>query len=247
MTTDIHLGETVPDHAVLRALALHHAATASSLAAVIAGIGGLTQLRLESRSLRSPPKDSRDGQCFAVPRAAIGDWDGHSGDLALRFGTGWIWLAPREGWRCWIADEGIVALHDGTAWRGGAMALASNGAGTFLRVSPLDVAIGSAPDQRQIGLLPAPALLLAVTARVVVPLEGTLTGWSLGVPGAIARFGSGFGCDEGSGPRRIAPRPMTLRRPRPLVLAAEGGTLQGGRILAAIHWLDVTGPSAPGV
>ena len=243
MTHDVAGSGDDAGRAGLWALARSHAMATSQLANAIAAMGAMAQLRLESRSLRCPPDDCRDGQCYAVPRAATGDWGGHAGEVALRFGSGWIWLTPREGWRCWIADEGCVAQHDGTGWRGGALALAANGAGTFLRVTPLEVTVGRDAVQ-QVGMLPAPALLLAVTARVVRPMSGALTGWRIGVPGADALFGSGFGLLPGDGPRRVVPRSLSLRRARPLVLTAETGAFDGGQLRIAIHWLEVSGPSA---
>lgn len=234
-----------PGHAGLWALARAHAAASSRLAAAIAGMGALAQLRLESRSLRCPPPAVPDGACFAVPRGSTGAWSGHGGEVALRFGDGWIWLAPRAGWRCWIADEGVVAQHDGTGWRGGALALAANGAGTFLRVTPREATLAGGAVSSPLGPLPAPALLLAVTARVVAPIRGAgVTGWRLGVAGSEALFGSGFGCAVGDGPRRAVPRPMVLRRSRRLLLTAEGGALEAGRVRVGIHWLEVAGPTA---
>jgi len=82
-------------------------------------LDAVVQLGVESRSLSAPPADPPQGARYILAGTPGGDWAGQAaGRLALRDGTGWLFLAPRPGWRAAVLDEGgaEVLFREG-AWQ----------------------------------------------------------------------------------------------------------------------------------
>lgn len=200
---------------------------------------------LVSRSLPSPPEEVADGSCYAVPAAAAGVWQGRAGQIALHANGGWIFVEPRRGWRAWIEDEHVLALHDGTSWRGGALALSAGGAGSFLKVKEFDHAVTPGDLSVTAGVIPANVMVLAVTARVMEPITGSLTSWQLGTEGGEDRFGSGLGLSAGSFARGLLSSPMTYYSAEPLVLTPVEGAFGGGSVRIAVHYYEPSIPAFP--
>jgi hypothetical protein len=210
----------------------------------LARLDALGQLVIQSRSVTVPPPTQSEGVVYAVPAAAVNAWAGQGGKLAILANGGWVFASPVKGWRGWIADEGQPALYDGTAWRGGALALGPSGAGVFVRVLELDHAIGAGASSETVQALPANVLLFAVSARVVAAITGSLASWRLGVDGAEDRFGSALGTGLGAFGRGLLGAPMALYQPQTLLLTAEGGDFAGGTVRLAAHYAEF---SLPGV
>lgn len=206
-------------------------------------LDAMAALVLSSRSLASPPAEAEEGAAWAMPPLPSGDWAGQGGRIAIRTNGGWVFLSPRRGWRAWIADEDQSALHDGSGWRGGAVALSPSGAGSFLQIREFDHVIGAGNSSVTEGTIPGNVLVLAVTARVIAPIAGTLESWQLGTDGAQDRFGTGMGLQAGAFARGLLSVPMAFYEPTPLVLSATGGAFSGGQVRIAIHYFE---PSLPG-
>lgn len=206
-------------------------------------LDAIAALVLASRSLASPPPEAVEGSAWALPAQPAGDWAGQGGRIAVRANGGWVFLSPRRGWRAWIADEHQSALHDGTAWRGGAVALSPSGAGSFLQIREFDHGVGAGDSSVTEGVIPANALVFAVTARVIAAITGTLGSWQLGNAGAPDRFGAGMGLQVGAFARGLLAAPMAYYQPTPLVLTATGGSFSGGAVRFAVHYFE---PSLPG-
>ncbi|WP_114964935.1 DUF2793 domain-containing protein [Alkalilacustris brevis] len=209
-----------------------------------ARLDALAQLVLQSRSTATPPPTQSEGLVYAVPGGAVNDWGGQAGKVAVFANGGWVFVTPRAGWRAWIADEGVEAVHDGNAWRGSLLALGDYGAGSFFRVLSLEHEVEAGPVSESGVPIPANVMVFAVTARVVEEITGTATGWELGNPGASDRFGSGLGIEEGSFARGLLGAPMAYYAPAPLVLSALGGEFTGGRVRLAVHFYE---PGLPGM
>jgi hypothetical protein len=79
-------------------------------------LDAVTQLTVTA-TLTAPPSDPLEGACFAIAASAIGIWLGRDGKLALRQDGGWIYIAPREGWRAWFLAEDRLRIHDGGDWQ----------------------------------------------------------------------------------------------------------------------------------
>ena len=215
---------------------------ARMIRAALCRVGALAQLRLESRSLRAPPDEVAEGNCFAVPRGARGAWAGRAGLVALRLGGGWDWLQPSAGWRAWIVDEARGVVHDGSAWRGDVLAMSRNRAATLLLVEEIDHMIRPGARNHLGVRLHAGSSVIAVSGCVLEPLTGSLQGWRIGLGARDGLFARGIGLARGtavSGPSRM---PLQPRRGERLVLSAEAGLFASGRVLLAIHRLDIMAP-----
>lgn len=68
----------------------------------------VAQLVLEGVGATTPPGTAAEGAVWALGPAPTGAWAGEGGKLALRVETGWMFLAPREGWIAW--DRGTASL-----------------------------------------------------------------------------------------------------------------------------------------
>jgi hypothetical protein len=76
----------------------------------------LVQLTVETRGLATPPASPLDGSRYIVAAGATGAWTGASSKIAAFQDSAWNILAPREGWRAWIADEGVLAVYAAGTW-----------------------------------------------------------------------------------------------------------------------------------
>lgn len=208
----------------------------------LARLDALGQLVIQSRSVTAPPPTQSEGLVHAVPAGAVNEWAGQAGKLAVLANGGWVFVTPGPGWRGWIADEHQPAVFDGSAWRGGALALAPSGAGTFVRVQEFDHEIGAGAQSQTVQALPANVLLFAVSARVVVPVTGTLASWRLGMDAAEDRFGTGLGTGLGAFGRGLLGAPMALYQSETLLLTAEGGDFAGGTVRLAAHYAEFSLP-----
>ncbi|MBI1217484.1 MAG: DUF2793 domain-containing protein [Rhodobacteraceae bacterium] len=208
----------------------------------LARLDGLTQMVLASRTATVPPLSAEEGTSYAVPAGAVNDWAGWDGAVATFANGGWVFAVPRRGWRGFVADESVTVLHDGNVWQAGALALSPNGAGTFLKVDEFDHVIGAGASSTTTGQIASGVMVIAVTARVLVAVTGTLTAWQLGTAGAADRFGSGLGLGAGSYARGMLSAPMTYWGAAPLLLTATGGEFAGGTVRIAVHSLDLSLP-----
>lgn len=82
----------------------------------IRALDALVQMSAESRALTAPPASPTEGMRHIVGTPATGDWFGHDGELAAWQDGGWVFFTPKEGWRCWCADEQVQLVHSAGAW-----------------------------------------------------------------------------------------------------------------------------------
>lgn len=209
----------------------------------LARLDALTQLTLASRSTATPPLAPEDGETYAVPNAATGAWTGAEGELALFLNGGWVFVAPKPGWRAWIADEGVPGQWDGTDWISGAGAVSTHGAGMTFRVIEIDHAVGTGATSDTSTMIPAQSVVFGVTGIVTAPLGGTATSWRLGVAGVSDnRYGSGLGMAQGAWLRGLTSEPLTYYADTALRLTGEGGALDGGNVRLAVHIAELSLP-----
>ena len=80
-------------------------------------LDAVVQLSVISRTTATPPAAPGPGARYLLPAGATGAWAGQEpGTLALHDDGAWQFIAPQTGWRAWIAEEGRMAVHDGTGW-----------------------------------------------------------------------------------------------------------------------------------
>lgn len=68
-------------------------------------LDALVQLSVEGFDTQTPPPAPEDGQVWALGAAPVGDWAGHGGELAVWSNGGWLFIAPRDGWRAARGSE----------------------------------------------------------------------------------------------------------------------------------------------
>lgn len=64
----------------------------------------------------TPPETSAEGDAWLVASGATGEWADAEGSVAVRSGTGWIFVAPRDGMRVFDRSRGAEMLFFGF-WR----------------------------------------------------------------------------------------------------------------------------------
>lgn len=206
-------------------------------------LDGLVNLVLQSLTVTVPPTAVVDGMCWGVPSGASGDWAGQGGAIAIGSNGGWVFVTPSAGMRARIADQGVEAVHDGTAWSVGAMTLGGLGSGLIAGMAEADVSVTAGATCDTGVTIPAGAMVIGAVARVTEALTGTLSTWRFGSQGADNRFGQGLGKARNSWARGMLGAPMTYYQPATLLMTAEGGNFAGGAVTVAVHWLTLRLPS----
>jgi hypothetical protein len=199
-----------------------------------------------SRTLAVPPTEPGDGDLFIPATGAGGQWAGRDGMLALWDNGGWLFAPPVAGRRLWVEDEAIEIAHTGTTWAVRDAGV-RNGAGMRLEVVTLDHQLTAGASSLTAPIIPEKASVVAVTGRVLQELTGAgVTAWSLGVAGASARYGSGYGLAAGSFAHGMTSQPLAyFARTGLLIEATGGGAFAGGRVRLAVHCIVVEPPAAP--
>ncbi len=80
-------------------------------------LDALVQLSVLDRDLAAPPPDPGEGDRYIVAAAASGEWAGQEDRIAVFRGGGWLFVAPRQGWLAFAADEGVPLCFAGGAWK----------------------------------------------------------------------------------------------------------------------------------
>jgi len=79
-------------------------------------LDALVQLSVKDRDLAAPPGSPADGDRYIVAASPTGIWAGHAADIAVWQDGAWDFHDPKEGWRCWVDDENVFLIFDGSAW-----------------------------------------------------------------------------------------------------------------------------------
>lgn len=79
-------------------------------------LDAVVQLSALDRDLTAPPGSPQDGDRYIVAASATGSWAGKDGQIAAFQDNAWMFHAPLEGWLCWVADEDLLLVFDGTGW-----------------------------------------------------------------------------------------------------------------------------------
>ncbi|MDO5647993.1 DUF2793 domain-containing protein [Paracoccus sp. (in: a-proteobacteria)] len=205
-------------------------------------LDGMVNLVLNSVTVTAPPDGVIDGQCWAVPVGASGDWSGKAGQIAIGSNGGWAYLAPQPGMRAFIADQGVGAIFDGADWAIGALTLGQGGSGMIAALAEGDVTITPGATVRTGVMIPAGAMVIGAVARVTTAITGSAATWRMGTEDGTDRFGNGLGKARQSWARGMLGSPMTYYAPSELILTAEGGTFTAGQVKVAVHWWEMRLP-----
>lgn len=205
-------------------------------------LDGQVDLVLQSLTRTTPPEAVVDGLCWAVPQGAVNAWEGQAGKVAIGANGGWIFVQPRFGRRALVAETGAPAIHNGTTWVEGAVSLGQHGSGLIVRQMAEDLTLGAGSAFNTTMVVPAGAMLVGVTARVLTAITGSLTSWTLGDTENPTRFNTGLGKTANSWVRGILDAPRTYRTPTALRLGATGGQFAAGRVRLVLHWWELRVP-----
>ncbi|HVV94701.1 MAG TPA: DUF2793 domain-containing protein [Hyphomicrobiales bacterium] len=80
-------------------------------------LDAVVQLAVIDRDLAAPPASPAEGDRYLVAAGGSGAWAGAAGAIAAFFDGAWTVLAPAAGWLCWVDDDKVLLIHDGTAWQ----------------------------------------------------------------------------------------------------------------------------------
>ena len=211
----------------------------------LARLDAAAQLRLVSVSETVPPLSPPDGSAYFVPSGAVNDWNGQEGMVAVFANGGWVFLAPKIGWRAWVEDRARAAVFDGAAWRLEAAGLSAGGAASFHRLIEFDHTVTAGPTSSTSVDIPNGEQVIGITGRILDDITGSgVTGWDLGVAGATNRYGSGLGLAKNSWIRGLSGQPVTYWADTPLLMSAQGGDFAGGSVRFCIHSVRLEPPAA---
>ena len=206
-------------------------------------LDGLTQLVLASATVTVPPLSATNGDAFGVPSGATGDWATHVGQVAVWSNGGWVYASPSAGWRGFIIDEGLTALHNGLDWARSALAVSPNGATSSFQVAEFDHVLGAETVSITGDVIPQYAMVFAVTGRVKTAITGAVTSFDVGISGAHDRYGSNIGLAQGTWFVGATGQPVTYYGDTAIELTANGGDFAAGEVRLAVHYYLPTVPS----
>ncbi|MFW8595906.1 DUF2793 domain-containing protein [Cribrihabitans neustonicus] len=79
-------------------------------------LDALVQLAVAEFGAEVPPASPAPGAAYALGAAPQAAWAGHAAEIAVWQGEGWLFLAPRPGWRAWGLAGSELRVWDGSAW-----------------------------------------------------------------------------------------------------------------------------------
>ena len=187
----------------------------------------------ESATTLTAPALAAEGTVYIVPTG--GTWPADAGALCVWLNGGWLTVAPAEGWRVWVRDEQAERRFEVGAWR----STSTNG----LCSATVDLRLDTGTAVETPAVIPDKAVVVGVTGRVLENLSGLgLLGWSLGVPGAHDRYGSGYGLAAGSFAQGVTGSPLAYYADTPLLVTADGGSFDGGSVRLRVHYWRIEPP-----
>lgn len=188
-------------------------------------LDALSQLVLCSRSVSTPPASPGEGDCYAVPTGANGDWSGQGGKVAVFASGGWDFVVPLRGWRAFIDDEGQLMFYDGTWTAVGGMGSGTVNAPMFRKIQ-IDHSIEGGASSVTSPVIPAFSSVWAITGIVTHAIGGAAT-IDVGVAGGTDRYGSGIGTGQEAWFRGLTGSPLAYWEETPLLFTAQGGAFDG--------------------
>lgn len=104
----------------------------------VAILDAVVQLSVATLSQTAPPPAPLARMRYIVPTGATGAWAGQEGMVTVHDGTAWRFVSPVTGWIAWVEDEAGLVVFDATnGWA--AYAPGATGADTFGINSSADI------------------------------------------------------------------------------------------------------------
>lgn len=210
----------------------------------LARLDAVAQMRVVADDLEIGPAEPSEGEAYIVGPIASGDWAGKSGSVAIFSNGGWLFLIPKAGWKAWNQVLGAEIIFDGVSWVRYAGVVAAGGAASLHRVVEMDHTLAAGSSSVTSNVIPSHAQVIGVTARVISSISGVgVSSWSLGISGAVDRYGSGLGLGLNSYAKGMA-GPVTYWADTPLVLTADAGVFDSGTVRLSVHFVELKAPRA---
>ncbi len=201
----------------------------------LARVDAMVQVTAESRTLQSPPLVVSEGETYLIPAGGVNDWQDHDGEVTSFLNGAWAFFQPLPGWEIWVSDEFRRLTFTGDTWIDNAVALSKNQAAMHADIVEIDHVFTGGTFEQTGFVIPSHTSVWGVTGRVLQPITGDLSDWSLGVDGSATRYGDGLGLGAGSWLRGLTGQPVTYYSASRLDLTANGGSFTGGSVRLAIH------------
>lgn len=205
-------------------------------------LDAVVQLSVLDRDLTMPPAAPTEGARYLVASGASGAWSGKSGAVAAYQDGAWAFHIPRVGWQCFIADEGVTRVWNGSAWLSAAgldsaqvgLNLSANGASNTIAIIEEEVPLSGAFTDTSI-TIPNRAIVFAVSVRTTQAITGA-SSYGCGVAGDTVKYGGLLGTAAGSNNSGVTV-PTAYYAATPVRLTANGGNFTAGKVRVAIHYL----------
>lgn len=205
-------------------------------------LDGVTQLSVIDRDLTAPPGGESDGDRYIIASSATGAWSGKDLNIAFWQDGAWRFLVPREGWRCWIEDEGIMLVYDNNNWFPLFGVRTPNGAQLFMPTLEEELTALSGPSVESNIDIPNGSWVQAVACRTTTLITGA-TSYSVGVTGELTKFGSGLSVSAGASNFGLIGG-QAYYADTPIVITPAGGDFTGGAIRISILCHQVVPPQS---
>ncbi|MEM9141184.1 MAG: DUF2793 domain-containing protein, partial [Pseudomonadota bacterium] len=189
----------------------------------------------------TPAPAPDDGDMHVVGQNATGAWAEQDDDLAIFMNGDWLFVAPWAGCRVWIEGNAEAVVYDGEQWVPNWMGGSPSGAATQSRVVEIDHELAAGAASVTVDVIPDKAVVLGVTGRVIQAIGG-VNGWSIGVPGSVGRYGSGYNPSLNAFARGVTGQPLAYYGATALELTADNGAFTGGVVRLAVHFTEIQPP-----
>lgn len=80
-------------------------------------LDAIVMLSVLDRDLAAPPGSPAEGARYLVKATGTDAFAGKDGQIAHFRDGAWAFHLPRAGWIAYVADEGMLLVHDGSAWQ----------------------------------------------------------------------------------------------------------------------------------
>lgn len=206
-------------------------------------LDALVQLSVLSQGLNAPPTGV-EGERYIAGSAPTGAWTGGAYNVFVYANGAWVRLPPRTGWTAYNISTGMLLYWSGSAWLQlnavtdlAAQVTAANGARTGIAVFEQQLTLtASGQGTTGSGRFPSRSIMLGASVRVTLAITGTCTSFEVGITGETNKFG-------GTLPKALNTTnvgvigPTAVYALTPVLITGVGGTITGGRVRVAIHYL----------
>lgn len=216
----------------------------------IRSLDAMVQLSVKNRDLTAPPGSPAHGDRHIPASGSTGEWMAKDGQIAAYQDNAWLFHQPREGWRCWVADENILLVHDGSAWNNllsGAGGLSfelnrsSFDATTRIELREEELTLSGASADSTI-VIPDRAIVFAVTTRTTEAITGAVS-YDCGIASEAGKYGSSLGVAANSVNSGVT-GPTAYYADTPIRITANGGNFAGGAVRITVHYMLFAAPTS---